>query len=415
MSVSLPHPTLRGVTLLVAGGSLAAAASAIGEPDLAAVGVALVGIVVLGLLITWLARPVLGVTRSTALEIPVGSPLEEHLTVSNTSRLALSGLQFHDVQPAGPGTDARFSLLRGMGAWEQTVNYQVDATLRGHYRQGPLLVRAFDPFGVASHRWQVPEEPSRLRVTPRIWPVTGLPNRAGTGAAGEATPQRVGQAGQDDILVREHRQGDDLRRVHWRMTAKQGDLMVRLEEHPWDPAATLVVDVRSSAHFGRGTGSTLEWAVSMCASVGVYLLRRRHLVTVVAPESTIHTPTRLDMSVDRDRLVAALTDLKESRTVDLGQGLSDTEAIGNHSLVIAVLGKLGAADASALTAVGSRAGSAVALAPDVASFGLTGEAARMHDEACRLLESSGWTVHRYVAGEGVPDAWQALVERSRVR
>src|SRR3712207_7478095 len=48
-------------------------------------------------------------------------------------------------------------------------------------------------------------------------------------------------------LTRAYRHGDDLRKVHWRATARTGELMVRLEERPWRAPATLFVDTPSPA------------------------------------------------------------------------------------------------------------------------------------------------------------------------
>ena len=53
----------------------------------------------------------------------------------------------------------------------------------------------------------------------------------GEGTAGAALAHQ-GQ-GTSDVLVRPYRQGDELRRVHWRSTARHDELMVRLEERPW--------------------------------------------------------------------------------------------------------------------------------------------------------------------------------------
>ena len=57
-----------------------------------------------------------------------------------------------------------------------------------------------------------------------------------------------------DVIVREYRLGDDLRRVHWRSSARAGELMVRREEQPWQSRCTLMVDNRASAHRGQGAG-----------------------------------------------------------------------------------------------------------------------------------------------------------------
>ena len=59
-----------------------------------------------------------------------------------------------------------------------------------------------------------------------------------------------------------YRDGDELRRVHWRSTARHGELMVRREEQRWRNRAVLLLDTRARAHSGTGAGSSFEFAVS---------------------------------------------------------------------------------------------------------------------------------------------------------
>src|SRR3712207_7749235 len=49
-------------------------------------------------------------------------------------------------------------------------------------------------------------------------------------------------------LTRAYRHGDDLRKVHWRATARTGELMVRLEERPWRAEATPFLDTPARGH-----------------------------------------------------------------------------------------------------------------------------------------------------------------------
>ncbi len=88
--------------------------------------------------------------------------------------------------------------------------------------------------------------------------------------------------GDDDVIPRAYRNGDELRRVHWRSTARYGELMVRREEQRWQDRAVLLLDSRRSAHTGSGPSSSFEFAVSAAASVGVHLARQGldgHLLT----------------------------------------------------------------------------------------------------------------------------------------
>ena len=107
--------------------------------------------------------------------------------------------------------------------------------VRGRFHTGPLMVRTTDPFGLVQLDRQFVAT-SEVMITPRGGAAAARCGRPAARAA-PARPARTGSAwsGQDDVLVREYRQGDDVRRIHWRSTARWGDLMVRREEQAWDP------------------------------------------------------------------------------------------------------------------------------------------------------------------------------------
>lgn len=392
------------------------AASMLGEPDVAWLGLLMAGLPIVAVLVVLLMRPRLAVERTVEPpQVSLGSRPEVVLNVRNSRAASLSGLEFHDKAPARFGANAQFAFVRGLGRWSQRVGYDVQADQRGNFLLGPLRATAHDALGLARRTWTVPGDDATLRVTPKVWQLRGLSNSLGLGSAGDSTPQRIGMAGQDDVLVREHRYGDDLRRVHWRLSAKQDELMVRLEEHPWDPAVTVLLDNRRSAHFGEGPGSTLEWAISLAASVSAEMLASRYRVTLLSADSELLSPSHLDALSSHDRMLQQLTDVEASGRETLREGLSETTAVSNSQSIIAVLGMVTATDAAALVAVGTRMLQTTALVPDGAAFGAAPEAVATHGDACRLLESSGWTLHRFIPGESVPDAWSRLLQRREAR
>lgn len=75
--------------------------------------------------------------------------------------------------------------------------------------------------------------------------------------------------------------GDDLRRVHWKSTARTGELMVRREEQPWESRATVVLDTRAAGHRGDGPTASFEWAVSAAASIAVHLRQAGYKLRLV--------------------------------------------------------------------------------------------------------------------------------------
>src|SRR5690606_33189547 len=99
--------------------------------------------------------------------------------------------------------------------------------------------------------------------------------------SGDSRARSVAVHGEDDVATREYRNGDDLRRVHWRSTARVGELMVRREEQPWESRATIVLDTRRHGHHGEGPTSSFEWAVSAAGSVALHLRRSGYRIRLV--------------------------------------------------------------------------------------------------------------------------------------
>jgi uncharacterized protein (DUF58 family) len=155
--------------------------------------------------------------------------------------------------------------------------------VRGRFMIGPMAVRVSDPFGLVElgRAFQTTAE---LTVTPRTVPLPVIPLSGAWTGSGDNRPRAFAAGSAEDVTVREYRQGDDLRRVHWRSTARTGELMVRREEQPWQSRATLFIDNRLRAHRGQGVASSLEVAVSIAASIAVHLSQRGFMVRLVTAD-----------------------------------------------------------------------------------------------------------------------------------
>ena len=99
--------------------------------------------------------------------------------------------------------------------------------------------------------------------------------------------------------------------MHWRSTARHDELMVRLEERPWRAGTTVLLDRRDAAHRGRGADSSLEFAISMAASVCAHLIDRGEPVDLVTEDGTALPGPPLDAMLD------ALATLRPSARADL--------------------------------------------------------------------------------------------------
>jgi uncharacterized protein (DUF58 family) len=393
--------TTRGRCLLAGGAATAVCAVVLNERDLLRIGAFVALLPLLALLLAARTRRTVRATRELSpARLAVGGEVTVGLHLHGAA--LLGSVRLIDTVPdaAGPQPSAppRFTVHRLSGRGGALLTYPLRPVLRGVHAVGPLHGSATDPLGLAEFERELAGA-DRLLVLPRVVPLRGLPPALG---AGEGTPGAAlahqGQ-GASDVLIRPYRHGDELRRVHWKSTARHDELMVRLEERPWRGGMTVLLDRRDSAHRGRGADSSLEFAVSMVASICAHLIGRGEPVTLVTEEGSALTgPTAVP---GLDPLLDALAALRPSARADLtGPELS------RGSDVLAVLGALGPGQLEELLARRGSGGHAVLL--DTATWDPSGPPAGSAAGAAATLRRAGWLV-TVADSRSAPDlVWDAL-------
>src|SRR5690606_27595786 len=301
-------------------------------------------------------------------QVPLGSPMRGRIVLGQQGRLPIGILMLEDAVPRELGNRPRFLIDKATLNWRREVEYPLLGRVRGRFRTGPLMVRTTDPFGLVRMDRQFVAT-SEVMVTPEIVPLAPLRASGGAGSTGEAQPHRIGVVGADDALIREYRQGDDVRRVHWRSTARRDELMVRREEQAWDPSASILLDSRDSAHAGRGMHNSIEWAISAAGSVATHFLESGFSVEIFDAGGPLHISGSMGQhsSASRQLVIERLTDLRPRSTRTLHYAVESANADRPGQLIVAILGRTTPADAEVLVRVrGSRSrGPAIML--DVAS------------------------------------------------
>ncbi|GAB3036224.1 DUF58 domain-containing protein [Parafrigoribacterium mesophilum] len=165
------------------------------------------------------------------------------------------------------------------------LRYQVTPPRRGVFDIGPLRLTGEDPFGLALRETEVGEKHTVL-VVPDVVPLPDTVHMIAADDGSGRTLQRQTASGVDDLMAREYRIGDALRRVHWRASAHRGDLMVRQEEQRSHAEARILLDTRRAGHRDATAdfepeSDSLEWAVRFTASLGLHLRRRGFAVHIV--------------------------------------------------------------------------------------------------------------------------------------
>ena len=211
--------------------------------------------------------------------VHAGGSSRVELTVRNTGRRRSPVLSARDPFDGGRRW-ARFLIAPLAPQEAARAAYRLPTDRRGIFDLGPMELHLEDPFGLAATAREA-APPTRLTVYPRVDPIPPLPlTRGNDPHAGADHPTALAAAGEDFYALREYEVGDDLRRVHWKATARLDQLMIRQEEMPWQGRATVLVDLRREVH----SPQSLELALSAAASVVSACWRHRSLVRLVATD-----------------------------------------------------------------------------------------------------------------------------------
>ena len=259
-----PALTRRGWTLVGASVGLFVGARILGAGALAGLGIAGVLLLVGATFAVVRGRPALSVHRTAwPTRVHVGDEGRVVLDGRTTGRTPLLALT---ERVDGGRRSARFVLPPSPPGEPVRATYRVPTTRRGMHELGPLLATVADPFGLVRRAWVV-APPSDLVVRPRIHDV--LPPRRNLG--GEPDPHAEGpriptpETAGEFLALRGYEPGDDPRRVHWRSTARTGELVVRLDEAAAPGRVVLLLDTRAEVHDAQ----SFEVAVEAVASLAV--------------------------------------------------------------------------------------------------------------------------------------------------
>jgi uncharacterized protein (DUF58 family) len=409
--------TTRGRSFLAAGLAAAVCAYVLGQGDLLRVGLLLAVLPLICATVLYRTRyRVAGSRRLSPGRVPAGSEARVHLRMDNVSRLPTGMLMLQDRVPYVLGPRPRFVLDRVEAGGRREVSYRVRSDLRGRYPLGPLQLRLTDPFGMCELTRSFSTFDT-LTVIPRVEPLP--PVRLGGEATGygDGRQRSLALAGDDDVIPRGYRHGDDLRRVHWRSTARYGELMVRREEQPQRSRCTVLLDTRGGAYEGAGPDSAFEWAVAGAASVLVHMLERGYSVRLLTDTGSSVPGEGSDgfAGASQESADAAGLMMDTLAVIDHsdGTGLSGAHDVlrgGNEGLLVAFFGDLDEEQA-AMAARMSRRGGAVAFVLDPAGWlretsdvpaAGRGDGTR----ALRLLRESGWTAIPVPRGATLDAVWR---------
>src|SRR2546423_1815755 len=124
-------------------------------------------------------------------------------------------------------------------------------------------------------------------VYPVVRPVGALDALAPSTAGDEQVRGRVLDIQPNATTIREYVPTDSVKRIHWASSARLARLMSRSFETREGGDAWIVLDLQASVHAGEAPESTLEYAMSLAASIADAALRRGSAIGLVSNDSRL--------------------------------------------------------------------------------------------------------------------------------
>lgn len=306
-----------------------------GYPVLLAVSAAAVGALVAALAVAG-RRPRVLVRREMVPDrIERGRPAVVTLWIHNPGKRRQAAFTAEDKVGNGSATVEVRALAPNAQPGHRT--YQLPTDRRGRHRVGPLTLSRTDALGLCRSELTLGET-ATLWVYPRTHPVSVVPAGWQRHHHEGAVDARSLRGSLELREVREYLVGDEVRHLHWKATAKTGQLMIRDYADPSQPWFTVVLDDRREM-----PAAWFEEAVELVASLVVAAAKADHRCRLL-------TATGVDVSTDPGvpstrRLLEELCVVERSREPSLSlmpQGLS-----GGGTLVV-VTSTMSAEDRAAL-------------------------------------------------------------------
>ena len=310
-----------------------------GSPQLFNLTYLIAAVLLLSLVWTWITLRGIALQRTTRTRrSQVGRMFRESFSVRKTGILPKLWLEIHDHSSL-PGHRASHVVPSLLGGKEYRWDAETVCVVRGEFQLGPLTVISSDPFGFF-------RSPRRVSATETliVYPLTVDLNKVvlpiGFLSGGDAQRQLTHEITTNASSIRDYVPGDSMNRIHWRSTARTGNIMVK--EFELDPLVDIWLfsdfsadsryeapGLRRAAHGGHIIAdrrqippSTEEYGVVIAASLAKYFIESERVVGYAA-----YTPFRQVFQPDRGnrqltRIFQALAVARCTSSHTLGQMLS---------------------------------------------------------------------------------------------
>jgi uncharacterized protein (DUF58 family) len=179
--------------------------------------------------------------RSPDSSARLGQPVDVNLEIHNDGSRRFRG-QIRDAWPPSARAEPRIHIVKIAAGQRQPVQTHLRPVRRGDQRAAAVTARSIGPLGLAGRQGSQPV-PGQVRVLPPFLSRKHLPARlAKLREIDGLLPTLIRGQGTEFDSLREYVDGDDVRSIDWRASARRADVMVRTWRPERDRRVVIVLD-----------------------------------------------------------------------------------------------------------------------------------------------------------------------------
>lgn len=254
------------------------------------------------------AQVILLAERQLSLERALpGDPIEVTLMITNLGAHIESLLIEDQLPPGVEITSGEISLLTTLPS-DASIELRYTLTARrGYYRFRETRITAADHLGVHQSQISLPA-PGRIFVQPRVQRMGRVNIRPrSTRVYAGFIPARKGGSGVEFFGVREYQQGDPLRWINWRASARhQQALFINQFEQERVADVGIILDTRRRSEVYAGGASLFEYAVNAAAALADSFLNDGNRVGVLLYGTQLDWTLSGYGKIQRERILQSL-------------------------------------------------------------------------------------------------------------
>ena len=205
----------------------------------------------------------------------VGDEVQVVVTLTNTGPIPVGWLLFEDMLPEyvfrlrPPRLTVKGGRIRVLyipTGGKRVVKYKLTFNSRGYYQIGPAFAETGDVFGL-HRRHRTLTDPAFVLVLPKMVPLTKYEFASERPIGEVRLANRLFEDPTRTAGVRPYQIGDPLQRVHWRATARTGQLHSRVFEPTSLAGASILIDFHQDGYHKNGEPFRSDLAVTTACSL----------------------------------------------------------------------------------------------------------------------------------------------------